>query len=173
MNPILADWNALDPHTAAHIVLPCNGSHAWARALALARPVASEDTLYATSDAIWNDLPAEAWLEAFASPPRLGQSKPPAHAQATPQSLTWSDGEQSQAQSDAAAKEALAEGNRLYESKFGRTFIVCATGKSAAEILSLLNHRLANTPQAELLEAAEQQRQITQLRLRKWLTSQP
>ena len=68
-----------------------------------------------------------------------------------------------------ATKLALAEENRQYEERFGRIFIVCASGKSAAEILAILNDRLNNTPAAELLEAAEQQRQITQLRLRRWL----
>ena len=66
-------------------------------------------------------------------------------------------------------KLALAEGNRQYEERFGRIFIVCASGKSAAEILAILNARMQNTIAAELLEAAEQQRQITQLRLRRWL----
>ena len=68
-----------------------------------------------------------------------------------------------------AAKLALAEGNRQYEERFGRIFIVCASGKTAAEILDILNARMRNTAADELLEAAEQQRQITQLRLRRWL----
>jgi 2-oxo-4-hydroxy-4-carboxy-5-ureidoimidazoline decarboxylase len=68
-----------------------------------------------------------------------------------------------------AQKLALAKGNRQYEERFGRIFIVCAAGKSAAEILAILNARIRNTAADELLEAAEQQRQITQLRLRRWL----
>jgi 2-oxo-4-hydroxy-4-carboxy-5-ureidoimidazoline decarboxylase len=68
-----------------------------------------------------------------------------------------------------AVKIALAEGNREYEHKFGRIFIVCATGKSAAELLEILRRRLQNDARTELHEAAEQQRQITQIRLRKWL----
>ena len=70
---------------------------------------------------------------------------------------------------DAEAKLALAEGNRRYEARFGRIFIVCASGKSAAEILGILESRMTNDPNTELHEAAEQQRQITQLRLRRWL----
>jgi 2-oxo-4-hydroxy-4-carboxy-5-ureidoimidazoline decarboxylase len=70
---------------------------------------------------------------------------------------------------DAAARLALAEGNRQYEERFGRIFIVCAAGRSAAEILAILQRRMQNTAAAELLKAAEQQRQITQLRLRRWL----
>jgi 2-oxo-4-hydroxy-4-carboxy-5-ureidoimidazoline decarboxylase len=123
--------------------------------------------LFAASDRIWTPLPEPAWREAFDSHPRIGQQ----HARsATAQSLSWSSAEQRAAMSDEdATKLALAEGNRQYEERFGRIFIVCASGKSAAEILAILNDRLNNTPAAELLEAAEQQRQITQLRLRRWL----
>jgi len=71
--------------------------------------------------------------------------------------------------SEDATNLALAEGNRQYEDRFGRIFIVCAAGKSAAEILSILNARMNNTVATEWREAAEQQRQITQLRLRRWL----
>jgi 2-oxo-4-hydroxy-4-carboxy-5-ureidoimidazoline decarboxylase len=63
----------------------------------------------------------------------------------------------------------LAAGNALYEERYGFTYIVCATGKSAEEMLSILNRRLAGSRDAELREAAEQQRQITQIRLGKWL----
>ncbi len=70
---------------------------------------------------------------------------------------------------DAVVKQALAEGNRLYEEKFGRIFIVCASGRSATEILTILEARMNNDARTELREAAEQQRQITQLRLHKWL----
>jgi len=66
-------------------------------------------------------------------------------------------------------RAALAEGNREYEQRFGRIFIVSVTGKSGAEILEILRGRLRNDPATEMLEAAEQQRQITRLRLKKWL----
>lgn len=65
----------------------------------------------------------------------------------------------------------LAEGNALYEQRFGFTYIVCATGKSADEMLAILQRRLTNARVAELREAAEQQRQIMQIRLGKWLVS--
>ena len=70
---------------------------------------------------------------------------------------------------DAAAKTPLAEANREYERRFNRIFIVCATSKSAVEILEILRRRLKNGAETELHEAAEQQRQITELRLKKWL----
>jgi 2-oxo-4-hydroxy-4-carboxy-5-ureidoimidazoline decarboxylase len=64
---------------------------------------------------------------------------------------------------------ALAEGNREYERRFDRVFIVCATGKSASELLEILRRRLRNDDSTELREAAEEQRKITNIRLRKWL----
>ena len=66
-------------------------------------------------------------------------------------------------------KRALGEANREYERRFGRIFIVSAAGKSAEEILSALRRRLNSDEATELREAAEQQRQITQIRLRKWM----
>jgi 2-oxo-4-hydroxy-4-carboxy-5-ureidoimidazoline decarboxylase len=70
---------------------------------------------------------------------------------------------------NASLQLFLAERIRLYEERFGRIFLICAAGKNAAEILAMLDRRMKNTDAAELLEAAEQQRQITQLRLRRWL----
>ena len=82
----------------------------------------------------------------------------------------WSQQEQSSASS--ANQEILAQlarGNKLYEDRFGFTYIVCATDKSAEEMLSILNHRLNNSREDELREAAEQQRQIMQIRISMWL----
>jgi OHCU decarboxylase len=108
------------------------------------------------------------WLEAFACHPRIGERKVSAHAGA--QSAAWSRAEQ--AQTSVASENLLAEiaaGNQTYEERFGFTYIVCATGKSAEEMLAILKRRLASTRDAELREAAEQQRQIIQIRLGKWL----
>jgi 2-oxo-4-hydroxy-4-carboxy-5-ureidoimidazoline decarboxylase len=164
---VLTTWNSLELESAAREILPCCGSHAWANALVARRPFSNAAQIFAASDAIWAELPEPAWREAFDSHPRIGHQ----HARsATPQSLSWSSAEQRTAMSeDDAPRLALADGNRQYEERFGRIFIVCASGKSAAEILAILNARMKNSAAAELLEAAEQQRQITQLRLRRWL----
>ena len=166
-NAVLERWNALDPAEAVRQVLPCCGSRAWADGLAARRPFASLAELSAASDEVWSVLPEREWQEAFDSHPRIGQQ----HAKAaSAESLKWSSQEQRAAASqDDAVKAALAEGNRRYEAKFGRIFIVCASGKSAAEILGILERRMENPADVELREAAEQQRQITQLRLRRWL----
>ena len=165
-NPTLAHWNALDARTAAEAILPCNGSQAWADNLAALRPFATPFDLTCSADIVWRTLPASDWQQAFDSHPRIGERHT---TSATAQSLTWSSSEQSAAQRDADTQQQLATANRAYEAKFARIFIVCATGKSAAEILAILQQRLTNDPDTELREAAEQQRQITQLRLRKWL----
>jgi len=170
MNTSLEIWNTLPLDVAADAVLPCNGSSVWAMLLAYNRPFATPEALFNTSDAIWHGLPEPEWQQAFDSHPRIGEHKAKA---ATAESLKWSAGEQSTANPDDQVKAALAAANQAYEQKFGRIFIVCATGKSAAEMLAILNQRMSNDPATELREAAEQQRQITQIRLRKWLGITP
>ena len=86
------------------------------------------------------------------------------------QSSAWSEQEQQKAATaEEAIKTALKWGNREYEQKFGRIFIVCATGKSASEILEILRRRLHNDDATELQQAAEEQRQIMHIRLKKWI----
>jgi OHCU decarboxylase len=107
------------------------------------------------------------WMQAFRAHPRIGERKV---EHATAQSKQWSSQEQSSVdQAQAKILAELAADNRQYEETFGFTYIVCATGKSAQEMLQILRRRLRSDRQTELREAAEQQRQITQIRLRKWL----
>ena len=153
---------------AAAAILPCNGSPAWASQLAALRPFATPFDLTCTADIIWRALPVDAQQQAFDSHPRIGEHQAKS---ATAASLALSATEQSTAQLTPTTQTELAAANRLYEEKFNRIFIICATGKSADEILAILHHRLRNDPATELREAAEQQRQITQLRLRKWLAA--
>ncbi len=120
------------------------------------------------ADAVWWGLVESDWREAFNSHPRIGEEN--AQKSATVESLQWSTREQETAmRADERTKRWLADANRRYEANFGRIFIVCATGKSTPEILAILESRMTNDPTTELREAAEQQRQITQLRLRRWL----
>lgn len=161
-------WNAMSANEAAAAVLPCCGSHAWAQGLAARRPLSTLPELLAASDTAWWSLPETDWKQAFDSHPRIGEQ----HAQGdvTDASLKWSAGEQGLAATcEEEAKRLLALGNRAYEQKFGRIFIVCATGKSAHEMLTIMERRMQHTAEEELQEAAEQQRQITHIRLQKWL----
>jgi OHCU decarboxylase len=164
----LARWNSLPAGDAAQEVLDCCGSSAWAGLLAARRPFADESSLIAASDQIWEGLQPSDWNEAFSRHPRIGERKTPVAASA--KSAAWSSQEQQQAASDSAEiQSALARANREYETRFGRVFIVCATGKSANEMLEILRGRMHNDSATELHVSAGEQRKITSLRLRKWL----
>ena len=170
MSDLLARWNALSSKEAAEELLPCCGSKAWAEKMAAQRPIADEIALLAACDTACDSLAECDWLEAFRGHPRIGETSAPAATSA--RSASWSRHEQRSARTENGAVQiAMAEGNRAYEQRFRRTFIICATGKSAAEILDTLRRRLQNDDSKELHEAAEQQRQIARLRLKKWLAS--
>jgi 2-oxo-4-hydroxy-4-carboxy-5-ureidoimidazoline decarboxylase len=168
MNLVLAHWNTLATAEAAREILPCCGSQRWAQALARSRPFPDAAALLAHSDDVWRQLDPADWDEAFSSHPRIGEKKAPESA--TAKSAQWSNHEQSGvAHAADDLQNRLKQANQQYEQRFGRIYIVCATGKSAEEMLAILHRRLDNDEATELLEAAGQQRQITQLRLRKWL----
>ena len=168
MNSILARWHTLPAEQAAAEVLSCCGSPGWARKVTAMRPFADEQSLFAAADVCWQRLPPADWLEAFRSHPRIGEQHAQNKTSAT--SAAWSKSEQSQMKdADAAILLRMREAHREYEERFGRIFIVCASGKAPAELLQSLEHRLKNDPAQELLESAAQQQQIMQLRLRKWL----
>lgn len=170
MNEVLARWNTLALEDAAEQILLCCGSKSWAHAMAHRRPILDQAALLAACDEVWRNLPSSDWMEAFRSHPRIGESK--VSSTTSKQSAAWSNAEQQKVSvAQEQVKLALAEGNRAYEKRFNRIFIVCATGKSGAEILEILRRRLQNDDQTELHESAEQQRQIAHLRLRKWLNS--
>lgn len=168
MSNILARWNAVPDRQAAEEILPCCGSRAWADQMVARRPIDSEAALLAACDEVWRNLPEPDWVEAFRGHPRIGESRTPAANEG--RSASWSEEEQRRVTTAGEdIKRALAEGNRAYEQRFNRIFIVCAMGKSAPDILEILQRRLRNDDRAELLEAAEEQRQITHVRLKKWL----
>ncbi len=166
MSKVLVRWNELLAEAAATEIMLCCGSSAWARELAARRPFKDEISLVKASDEIWSQLETKHWLEAFSKHPRIGERKVPRGTSA--QSAAWSAQEQRDAE-DENYQAVLAEANQKYERRFGRVFIVCATGKSASEILNILRERLLNDDATELRIAAEEQRKITDLRLKKWL----
>jgi len=168
VNQVFERWHKLAPGPAAAEILSCCGSTAWAKQMAEHRPYRDETSLFATADECWQALPEADWLEAFLSHPRIGEK----HAQfkTTAASAAWSRNEQSQlSEADAAILLRMQQAQRAYEERFGRIFIVCASGRQPAELLRILENRLHNEPASELSESAAQQQQIMQLRLRKWL----
>lgn len=130
------------------------------------RPFGSRVELLTAAREEWNALESSDWREAFAHHPKIGDRD--ALAVRFPATHELSAREQAGiADATAGVLDALAEGNRRYEEKFGYIFIVCATGKSADEMLALLEARLPNDAATELRVAAAEQAKITELRLQK------
>lgn len=162
--------NRLAGEEAVRVLLDCCGSRRWAREVAALRPFRDADALHDAGRRAWFGLDREDWLEAFRSHPRIGERK--AEARVSVEARRWSEGEQSRAR-DASAETlaALAAANREYEEKFGFIFIVCAAGKTAAEMLDDCRRRLKNDAETELRVAASEQWRITELRVRKFLNA--
>jgi OHCU decarboxylase len=155
----LEDLNTLDADAAARELLRCCGSSRWAQRMADSRPFASIEAMAAAADAIWEALNPSDWLEAFAAHPKIG---------AGGAGGSWPEQEQAGVADAAdATLLRLADANRHYEARFGYIFIVCATGRSAAGMLDLLERRIGNDRETEIRIAANEQRRITHLRLMK------
>jgi OHCU decarboxylase len=160
--------NNLTHDEAEAELLKCCGSTAWACGVAARRPFRDAGELLRVADEVWTNLESDDWLEAFSHHPKIGERQ--SATGQTRKEQGWSEQEQAGVgAADAAARAELAELNRAYAEKFGYIFIVCATGKSPEQILASLRSRLAHDAAAEIKHAAEEQRQITHLRLRKLL----
>ena len=169
MNEALERINRATTSEAESILEDCCGSATWASMMTMVRPFTSEDELMNIADAVWNDLEAADRLEAFSAHPKIGETKA-APAQRD-RSAEWSAGEQAGVSlADELLKQELAAANRDYFEKFGFIFIVCATGKSGEEMLTLCRNRLANDRDTEIEIASREQQKITELRLRKLLS---
>jgi 2-oxo-4-hydroxy-4-carboxy-5-ureidoimidazoline decarboxylase len=165
----VAAINSWSEPEARAAFLRCCGATRWAARMAARRPFAGEAELFAAAGQVWRSLTRADWLEAFAAHPKIGDLE--ALRRKFAATASWSAGEQAGvAGASETTLQALAEGNRRYEARFGHIFIVCATGKTAAEMLALLDQRLGNEPEEELRIAAGEQEKITQLRLRKLCT---
>ncbi len=144
----------------------CCAADAWIEAMIERRPFANMTDLQSAADDAAKAMTRDDWLQAFSGHPRIGDVNSLREKFAS--TKAWASGEQ--AEVEHAAEEVLNElaaGNDAYVSKFGYIFIVCATGKSADEMLSLLKHRLPNPAETELQIAAAEQQKITWLRLLK------
>lgn len=160
------ELNALSDARATDVLTACCGAHRWVAAMVARRPFASvDDAIHAAND-LWRNTTETDWREAFEHHPRIGESR---SARADGQrAAVWSAGEQSRAAAaDDDVKRRLADVNAEYEARFGHIYIVCAAGRPADELLDVARSRLHNDPAAELRVAAEEQRKITELRLRK------
>lgn len=159
----LAELNRLPHADALEAFTACCASPAWAAAMVDRRPFGDLATLLSDADEVWWDLAPDDWLEAFDAHPRIGE-----RADGDDAHSRWSRREQQTAtDADDATARRLAECNARYEERFGFTFIVFASGRSAAEILELCSQRLDNGEIEELTVAAAEQSRITNLRLRR------
>lgn len=156
----LDELNALDDEDARNAFTSCCGSTRWVTLMVNARPFDSVDDVIESADAAWSKTGPADWLEAFSHHPRIGERGSGREA-----------AEQAGAQSaPRTVREQISEINNAYEKKFGHIYIVCATDKTGEEMLDIAKTRMRNEPEQELEVAAEEQRKITEIRLRKLLT---
>lgn len=165
----LSEFNSLDKHTAFIELEKCCGSKTWINSMIAARPFAKLNVLHKFSDKVWERCDENDFLEAFKHHPQIGNVSSLKKKFAS--TATWASNEQ---QGTSVASDvvlnALKHANDDYLKKFGFIFIVCATGKTAQQMLDLLNQRLENDTITELQIAAAEQNKITHLRLDKLLS---
>lgn len=164
----LDQFNRLGAAAAGNLIARCCASARWSKRMVASRPYGSVDELTQAADRHWRSLAQRDWLEAFGGHPKIGDPNSASGAPAGNGNRRMAAAEQAGA-ADATARvsASLARHNGVYEEKFGFIFIVCASGKTAEQMLSGLRARLHNTRAEELVNAAEEQRKITQLRIRK------
>jgi 2-oxo-4-hydroxy-4-carboxy-5-ureidoimidazoline decarboxylase len=157
--------NALPDEDARRALTRCCGSSRWVAAMMARRPFPSKAALMSDADAAWATLGRDDFLEAFAHHPAIGSS---VGAPGLKETAAWSREEQARvADTSEETRRRLQAANEEYRARFGYIFIVCATGKSGPEMLTLLEDRLRNDPERELAVAAGEQAKITKLRLEK------
>jgi OHCU decarboxylase len=164
MNVTLEKLNEMSEPQAAELLKQCCGSTQWVFRMLAKRPFPSREDLLRSADEIWNQLGRKDWLEAFAHHPRIGEKK-----SEKPQGVKaekWSKHEQAGVkEADDSVRDELARINHEYDVRFGYIYIVCASGKSAEELLAMAQERMKNDPEVEIGVAVEEQRKITRLRL--------
>lgn len=147
----------------------CCGSSVWVAKMLEKRPFIAEQTLFDAAEKIWwNNCSDQDWLEAFTHHPKIGDIK--SLEKKFVSTKKWASGEQAGVNNaNYQTLHELTDLNQKYESKFGYIFIVCATGKSAEEMLAILKSRINNNQKDEIKIAAEEQNKITKIRLEKLL----
>jgi 2-oxo-4-hydroxy-4-carboxy-5-ureidoimidazoline decarboxylase len=163
----IEEFNRQEEMTIREQLSRCCGAEHWVNAIMRYHPFASEKELEEKATEVWyHECMDEDWMEAFAHHPKIGDTK--SLQEKFADTSDWAGAEQSGVKSaDLHVMEELAAGNGRYEEKFGFIFIVCATGKSAVEMLDLLNRRLPNDYATEIKIAMEEQNKITRIRLKK------
>lgn len=162
----LDELNKQTSAQAMHTFMQCCTSSAWVARMVKARPFATVKAIKVAANSHWLNLTEADYLEAFEGHPKIGDVNSLRKKYANTKELAGNEqGLVKQATDEVLT--TLAQGNSDYQAKFGFIFIVCATGKSAKEMSDLLQARLPNTKAQELVNAAEEQRKIFQLRIDK------
>ena len=162
----LQELNQLANTDALEVFLNCCFSKVWAQAMVDARPFESEQQLISSAYQLWEPASERDILEAFSHHPKIGDLNALRNKYAA--KATAEQGQIVEASEDTLMQ--LQAQNNAYYDKFGFIFIVCATGKSADEMLALLNARLPNARELELQNGAREQSKITEIRLRKLMS---
>ena len=154
--------NTAAPDAARAELQICCGSRRWIDRMMARVPFASREAACEAAREEWFALDPADWREAFDHHPRIGSRVAPDSSAASSLSAREQSGV---ASATADIRQALAAGNREYEERFGHIYIVCAAGKSADEMLQILQSRLANDPATEIRVAAQEHAKICDLRL--------
>lgn len=158
--------NNVEDDLLTKTLLACCDVPAWADAVREGRPYADLESLLAVADAAASQFSPADVERALAAHPRIGERATGAGTEAG-----WSRQEQSGVSPDERTQQELLEGNRAYEERFGRVFLICATGLTGEQILASLRERLGHDDATEAAVVAEELRKIALLRLRKVVES--
>ncbi len=162
----LHDFNILPRDQLKELLIKCCGSYAWVQKMLPFVPAEDLVELLEDAEEQWWLCSEADWKEAFLHHPRIGDTESLRKKFAS--TADWASAEQGGVNNASTATlKALEEANRQYEDKFGYIFIVCATGKSAEEMLGMLQSRLQNSAEEEIKIAADEQNKITKLRIEK------
>lgn len=157
--------NGLDPDAAATALRRACGATAWVQRMLARRPFASTEELLELADAEWKAASPEECLEAFSHHPRIGEDIGALRERFRNTAALSLREQAGVADADEHTLLALRTANARYRERFGYIFIICASGKTAREMLDALERRLTNDPKTELLTAAREQGKILRLRL--------
>jgi 2-oxo-4-hydroxy-4-carboxy-5-ureidoimidazoline decarboxylase len=163
----LQTFNTASLDEVRPVLQACCAAPTWVAAVIEGRPYADTGDVVRVADEAARQFTAADVDRALAAHPRIGERAAGEHAEAA-----WSRREQAAVGTDEATARSLADGNRAYEERFGRVFLICATGLSAEQVLASLRDRLGNAPDVEAAVVADELRKIAMLRLERVLAEE-
>lgn len=160
----LDGFNALSDRQRMHALFEVCSSPIWARRVLAGGPFGDVDAVLDRADRVLAELPDAELDAALDGHPRIGDR---------PDNPSSQREQAGMAAADAAVKTELAERNRQYEDRFGYVYLVCASGRSAEELLAILTDRLGNDPETERRVMRNELAKINRLRLQRLLSEPP